>query len=193
MNVTDTVKAMLLGYPTLFKDRMDCLIFLFTVSGNGHDWDENGELTDKYRQDKIAPFQDEEKEVEDFWNSSEPMKALREEFPEMEDSVRLRVRQHNNQLQFLHDNLDLIASYNDTFNYATYQQLPRLTEYCSLFEIPKNITDDWANAVETVINHILYKESGHFRTTNFENNLQMAKKAKQLLGKICRAKKEKEG
>ena len=45
MNVELTIQEMFDNYPTLFKERADCLDHLFCVIGNGYEW-VNGELTD---------------------------------------------------------------------------------------------------------------------------------------------------
>ena len=50
MNVELTIQSMFDYYPTLFKERADCLDHLFVVIGNGYKW-KNGELVssdDKY-------------------------------------------------------------------------------------------------------------------------------------------------
>ena len=38
MNVELTIQSMFDDYPTLFKDRADCLNHLFCVIGNGYEW-----------------------------------------------------------------------------------------------------------------------------------------------------------
>ena len=55
MNVELTIQAMFDDYPTLFKDRSDCLNQLFCVIGNGYEW-YNGELAedaDAYSKEEI--------------------------------------------------------------------------------------------------------------------------------------------
>lgn len=45
MNVECTIQQMFDHYPTLFKERVDCLNHLFCVIGNGYEWI-NGELVE---------------------------------------------------------------------------------------------------------------------------------------------------
>jgi hypothetical protein len=45
MNVELTIQEMFDGYPTLFKDRADCLNHLFCTIGNGYKW-KDGELVE---------------------------------------------------------------------------------------------------------------------------------------------------
>lgn len=45
MNVELTIQEMFDSYPTLFKERADCLSHLFCVIGNGYEW-VNGELVE---------------------------------------------------------------------------------------------------------------------------------------------------
>ena len=47
MNVELTIQEMFDNYPTLFKERADCLNQLFCCIGNGYEWF-NGELVDVY-------------------------------------------------------------------------------------------------------------------------------------------------
>ena len=50
MNVELTIQSMFDNYPTLFKERSDCLNHLFCAIGNGYFW-ESGELVDGYEYD----------------------------------------------------------------------------------------------------------------------------------------------
>ena len=55
MNVELTIQAMYDYYPTLFKERADCLNQLFVVLGSGYKW-RNGELIssdDRYKKEEI--------------------------------------------------------------------------------------------------------------------------------------------
>lgn len=52
MQLELTIQNMFDRYPTLFKERSDCLNHLFCCIGNGYDWENGelvgGEMTDKY-------------------------------------------------------------------------------------------------------------------------------------------------
>ena len=182
MNVTDTVKSMLLGYPALFKSRMDCLVFLFTVDGNGYDWDKTGELVQHifYGPEKVAEFQDEEEEVQRFWESLPSLMEMKDKYPDMADSTRLRVRKYNNDLKFIQDNINLICNQDDVFSVRHLSNL-FLNESSKLLNLPENITDDWIIAAEAVISHIVYNENNSSGKSNIKNNLKFAEKAKKKL------------
>ena len=54
MTLELTIQEMFDNYPTLFKDRSDCLNQLFCVIGNGYEW-VNGELVcDEYDDDELG-------------------------------------------------------------------------------------------------------------------------------------------
>lgn len=54
MNVELTIQEMFDSYPTLFKERADCLDHLFLVIGNGYEW-VNGELVEDCWECNLTP------------------------------------------------------------------------------------------------------------------------------------------
>lgn len=154
MNVVETIQTLLLNYPTLFKTRMNCLEHMFLVVGSGFDW-VDGELVDPRMVMKAEPtYLDYDEELSAY--TEYPEIVNNEDF---QNSIKLKVSLHNNWVDFVENNSELIASTKTTtFSHHTKEFYPISGNYSNLCKFPDNIKPDWKEAAIEV-GHYVYNNS----------------------------------
>jgi hypothetical protein len=135
---------MIIHYPTIYQTVGDYCNHLFLVIGNGYEWN-SGELVaisgSKKRQKDgswIGP------EDPHFRNEEAELAAEKSEC--LHNYLRLDIRRHNHQVQFVLDNFDLI--FDESIELT--QPYP-LSGYSKLSSFPEDVAEDWFEAmVKTV-------------------------------------------
>lgn len=141
MNVECTIQEMFDTYPTLFKERSDCLNHLFCIIGNGYYW-ENGELVDAPNDSGIIKLC--ERHLVNGKAYQHNKLSLRDEcyfnnFVDKSDEVKF---------------VKWVLSYPDSVyhKYPRYKRwgfyLQGYSEYAKLFNYPDDIKKDWLDAIE---------------------------------------------
>lgn len=147
-SVKDTLLWMMVTYPRQYPTTSECHNQLFLTNGCGYSWVDGQlcDLRDTAANEIIPRFLNEEEELE---KSEEEWGDLVDALgPRILDHVRLRVRRHNNQLQFTLDNIDLLLADNVAFHHGVHYDGKG---YCQLTQLPYDIDDDWREAVLTCI------------------------------------------
>ena len=155
MNVELTIQDMFDEYPTLFKERADCLNHLFCTIGNGYEW-VNGELVE----DGYEFFEDYQKNLE-----SKLIKGKAYQYNKMslrDESIYYyqRKKEQNPETP------ELTYSYFEKIPEDVYYRNPRnkrwyfyvnipgheridyYKNYAKLWNYPKDIKPDWLEAIE---------------------------------------------
>lgn len=141
MNVECTIQEMFDTYPTLFKERADCLNHLFCVIGNGYYW-ENGELVDSPNDSGVAKIC--ECHLVNGKAYQHNKLSLRDEcyFNNLVD--------RSDEVMFV--KWVLSRPDNVYHKYPRYKRwgfyLQGYCEYAKLFNYPDDIKKDWLDAIE---------------------------------------------
>jgi len=150
------IVKMIWEYPSLFKNRADCLHQLFCVNGNGYEW-EGGvlkgieELGEGYPvRDPDSVFRSEEEEIT-AWKKS----FKNDLHTEMAQTIRAeglcRVREHNSKMRFRRENADLLALVE-----GDRLSIYPLCEYACMAEVPDDIHRDYLAGIREMI-FIIFK------------------------------------
>jgi len=160
MTANETVKILMLTYPTLFNNKLDALTHIFTSSE--FKW-KNGELVcvdelsvskvdinknirkmkKRIVENKLEMEKDENIELQNFFSARD-----------LEYKIRLR------NYRFIVKNIDLVSSnfiYQDGETSVVYRTLMRLSRFWGGYElnvIPNNITEDWKFAIKGWISEL---------------------------------------
>lgn len=129
MNVNDTIKEMMLGYPSLYPDPSHALHHLFAVSGNGYDW-QNGELVnvcEEIRADARGWIHE----------------CMRKAHPLVREQECLHYESLLHQYRFTQENIDRIVEYG---NREYTGPLYPMGQFADIVNVPQDVTDDWLNA-----------------------------------------------
>lgn len=172
MKVELTIQEMFDNYPTLFKDRADCLNHLFCVIGNGYDW-VNGELVEgpeDYSAEEQKYFEDRLKEGKAFQYNKMSLRAEALEY------YRRRMEKHpeecsNNALSRKLDEEYFNSIPDDQYhkyerrkrwyfyiNIPGHERIDYHYEYSYLWNYPEDIKPDWLAAIEET--KVLLREDG---------------------------------
>ena len=156
-----TIQEMFDNYPTLFKDRADCLNHLFCVIGNGYDW-VNGELVEgpeDYSAEEQKYFEDRLKDGKAFQYNR---MSLRDEAIESYN----RYLKRNGGKESGYDksfNKEYFASLPDDkyhkceerrkrwyfyINIPGHERIDYHKEFAYLWNYPEDIKPDWLAAIE---------------------------------------------
>lgn len=197
MKLELTIQKMFNDYPSLFKERADCLNHLFCTIGNGYDW-ENGELVDCGSICR-APEDVDKEELDFLQNQLLRGKAfqyykmsLRDEVYEMiarerkrEDFDEWLERLEMTKLQWAELALKNIEKAPPNVYYKIKDRKMRwyffIGGYCKnfsyLWNYPKNIKEDWLAGIEET--KALLMEDGYDLETPIDTiaNLEEYKKA----------------
>jgi len=150
-SVRDTIYGMLTQYPSLFSNRSDCFVHLFLTNGNGYEW-ENGELIDvcRYSAKTKPDFKNEDDEVQ-----KETDKDSYDWGVDCYNYLRLDIRRNNMRIQFAIDNIELMMKESLRF-YSTSRTIHYSGwEFCKLMDAPKDIKEDWKQAVLECMNALM--------------------------------------
>lgn len=181
MTLKNTIKKMLLEYPTLYQDRAQCLNQLFCVNGNGYEWIK-GQLVDEYQDHRYK--RDKEVDI-----------ALQEGFDILIDSIvynnsdtslsipqyvqRSLLEKYRQQRALA--NLDKIIQPGfHQFIQAGYEFYP-LCEYAKIMNLPTDIKQDWLDgAKETLqlLNQYSFNSDDNKQTKKFMKILNNDKRLK---------------
>ena len=168
MNVELTIQSMFDSFPTLFKERADCLDQLFCTIGNGYYW-HSGELVcpeDKYVNKKSLKerlvngkaFQHnklslrqvsqiyEEERIRDGWYDE-----LLSKYPDEDIEHQKKIRQ--NTINKLPDDVyyrepDRKKRWSFYVNIPGHEHINFSEKYAYLFNYPEDIKPDWKAALE---------------------------------------------
>lgn len=148
MNICDTVKGMLFTYPTLYKNPVDALVYLFCSS---NEW-VNGELSVPGTE-YLDTMKDDMPEREE--SDLECLKSLHTGY-KLKDMATLMQR------QFIVDNIDDILAaplINVYFgdDPRGYYFVKSISDYSSAFHFPDDITKDWGMELSRFLDYWLYR------------------------------------
>lgn len=165
MKVELTIQKMFDEYPTLFKERADCLNHLFCTIGNGYEWI-NGELvSDKdVTKEKQKMFESRLVNGKAFQYNKLSLKAEAIFYEEKRENngyydefpVGIRKKLKQARIDFINQLPDDV--YYDEFprkkrwyfytNTLGKERIDYHKEYAELWNYPKNIKKDWLEAIE---------------------------------------------
>lgn len=147
MTLEQTIQAMYDEYPTLFKERADCLNHLFCTIGNGYYW-ENGELVDGWDVSKKyikhlerefvngKAFQHHKYSLRDEYLANEliaqKFKTKKDEYYTLENRVKEILREPDNKYYREPERKKRWAFY-----------LQGYSQYAKIYDIPEDIKPDW--------------------------------------------------
>ena len=173
MNVELTIQAMFDDYPTLFKDRSDCLNQLFCVIGNGYEW-YNGELAedaDAYSKEEIKNLKSHLVDGKAFQHNKMSLRAEALEYH------KRYMEKHQNDTDITTEiKRKLDKEYFDSIPDDVYHKYPRRKrwyfyvnipgkeridyhkDYAFLWNYPEDIKPDWLAALEET--KVLLREDG---------------------------------
>ena len=173
MNVHDTVKKMMLTYPSLYKSRMACFSHMFATTGGGYDW-VNGEMVALYDDTPMPTEIDRER------GYLPPDK--------LSTKYELMVR------DFIEKNIDEVVE-DSPIKYNVHNVYPMSKNYCKMYEAalnPENINRDWRLAIEQFCHWILAETNGAYQITDdslikyipegkIRDNYDIAKEVKDMI------------
>ena len=151
-----TLQAMFDFYPTLFKDRSDCLNHLFCTIGNGYKW-VNGELVsrdDKYTSADLDKLKSHLVNGKAYQHNKMSLKDEAIYYLKQNILDKIEDKQLSPEAQTILDRYvaEHLAEYPDD----VYHRKPRAqrwyleycTEYAKLFDCPADIKPDWQAGLE---------------------------------------------
>jgi len=171
MNVEDTVRRLLMDWPSLYKSRSDVMENLFCCYGTGYDWID-GEIAFEYGEDayqemhararerrpvtddpqvilaaRRAGMSEQERQRED--ERAAEMTALLAKYPGEEPYVPVEVevaRLEADEARYVWENIDALCQ----------RRMPRpqiypMSEYSPLARIPDDVKDDWLDAAQEAV------------------------------------------
>ena len=160
MKVELTIQEMFDNYPTLFKERADCLNHLFCVIGNGYDW-VNGELIEgpeDYTEEEQREFETRLKDGKAFQYNKMSLRA------EVLEFYRRRMEKHPEEETPLDKkfNEEYFNSIPDDqyhkherrkrwyfyINIPGHERIDYHYNYSYLWNYPEDIKPDWLAAIE---------------------------------------------
>ena len=162
MNVELTIQAMFDDYPTLFKERSDCLNQLFCVIGNGYEW-YNGELVedaDAYLREEIKVLESHLVNGKAFQHNKMSLRAEALEYykrrmekrPEQYSNNALSRKLDEEYFNSIPD--DQYHKYERSKRWYFYINIPGKDRvdyhknYAFLWNYPEDIKPDWLEAIE---------------------------------------------
>lgn len=162
MNVELTIQSMFDDYPTLFKDRADCLNHLFCVIGNGYEWI-NGELVedidvDTYSKEEIKILENHLVDGKAFQHN---LLSLKEEAEIYYDKVYEKSK-NTQDFKPLLTKEEYLSKYEDNkyhrherrkrwyfyINIPGKEKIDYHYNYSYLWNYPEDIKPDWLEAIE---------------------------------------------
>lgn len=175
MNVELTIQEMFDKYPTLFKERADCLNHLFCVIGNGYSW-VNGELVlneDKITKKEIKILESRLVDGKAFQHNKLSLKAeaiiyleesvkegFYEEFPAEVAEKLIEARKKT--IDKLPDDVYYRSPRSKRWgfyvNIPGKERIDYHKEYAELWNYPTDIKPDWIEAIEEC--KLLLREDG---------------------------------
>lgn len=134
--VNETIKKALLQYPSLFRTPADVLHHMFSVIGNGMEW-EDGQLVSNFRVEKDDPEQ---------WIVDQINEAKEKDFL---DGLALDYEIMLHMYQFTKNNIDRIVEHGETRYSGDYYPLCRYSRVVSAAKdsILPTLADDWLKAL----------------------------------------------
>lgn len=170
MNVELTIQRMFDTYPTLFKERVDCLNHLFCCIGNGYRWS-NGELVETYNiyedsyinylqsrlidgkayQYNKLSLRAESQHYENERISEGWYEKLKEKYPDT-DIIFLKEKTQEiiNKLpdDVYYEESTRKKRWSFYINIPGHEYIHFSTNFAFLFNYPDDIEPDWKNAIE---------------------------------------------
>lgn len=134
--VNETIKKALLQYPSLFRTPADVLHHMFSVIGNGMEW-ENGQLVSHFPVEKDDPEQ---------WIVDQINEAKEKQFL---DGLALDYEIMLHMYQFTKNNIDRIVEHGETRYSGKYYPLCQYSRVASAAKdsILPTLADDWLKAL----------------------------------------------
>ena len=133
MTAFETIKQMMVEYPTLFPSKVQAIHHLFWVIGNGYDW-VDGELISIDEPHPITPY-----------SISEDHRRMHEEYRKMYEDVavydanwEMRERGLIAFSKFLFENDDYIRTYR-----IELSSIYPLCEHAKVLTVPSDVKPDW--------------------------------------------------
>lgn len=179
MNADTYIKFCLLKYPDLFKNRIQVLIHLFAVIGNGTEWNKRGELVSVCEKTPTKKVIDAMKmDNEYLLKEIERYKSEIGKVPCLDDLNKAWLLNAEFTLmcrKFVEENIDLVASNEQAMMardyevYTGYYIENPCYKYAHIFNIPENITKSWARAAYDLAKfwqHRLYQKNQGFYSGN---------------------------
>lgn len=194
MTLELTIQKMFNKYPTLFKERADCLNHLFCTIGNGYEW-KKGELVgcgsicrapDKFDKEELDLLQNQLIDGKAFQYNK---LSLRDEVSQMVERERNREdfdeylkRHHWTKEQWL----EMVTKEIENTPSDIYHKCPRnmrwyfylggyCKEYAYLWNYPKNIKRDWLEGINETKSLLI--EDGY----SFEEEIDTEKNRKEYI------------
>lgn len=193
MTLEQTIQSMYDGYPTLFKERADCLNHLFCTIGNGYEW-VNGELVDgkDTDDDYIKHLESEFVDGKAFQHNKY---SLRDDYL-ANDFIARRFRNADDEHFTVEDRVYEILSEPDDVYYEEPIRRKRwsfylqgYTEFERIRNIPEDIRSDWAEGVRECKELLL--EDGYDLVTPIDtvaNSEQYRSEYKERFEQRCKRK-----
>lgn len=184
-SVNATVRRMLWHYPTLYKNRLQCLEELFTGYGNGYEW-VNGCLVNKFG----YPTRDDDTVYEDVGAKVREAKSRHraEDAAEYVAAARKHAKLYNWQLRFVRENIDdlVLSSLYDKLEFWYHEPSEN---YSPIFTIPEDVTRDWLDAAIEYLHHVWNDQGKPFDATRAtpKKILRAADRAYARMAKTCKA------
>jgi hypothetical protein len=144
MTVHETIKQMMVEYPSLFPSRVQALHHLFWVNGNGYDW-KKGELISIDPPHKTSPYRTVEwkKNHHEEWSRSAAHRETYEKLFGKEEAALADLS------KFVIGNDNFVESYK-----IDLDEVYPLCEYADILNVPENVKDDWLEAAAEAIDHV---------------------------------------
>ena len=151
MTLEQTIQSMYDEFPTLFKERADCLNHLFCTIGNGYEW-ENGELVDDLEADDdyIKRLESEFVNGKAFQHNKY---SLRDEYL-VNDYIAQRFLFPKDEYYTIENRVREILKEPDDIYYTEPDRQKRwsfylqgYTQFERIRNVPDNVKDDWLNGV----------------------------------------------
>lgn len=151
----ETIKSLLLNYPSLFSNKLAVNAQLFAVIGNGYEWSAEGTLEKDISQshnNHSMRFEDLDKEIE----------FIKEKHRDWNAFLLAQIESKRIMRQFMADHIELILDescsreffsewgYNQKL--YTYMEPQDVSySYARVFHYPENIRKDWARGLEDFV------------------------------------------
>lgn len=160
MNVELTIQEMFDNYPTLFKERSDCLNQLFCTIGNGYEW-HNGELVedaDTFSDDEITVLKNHLVDGKAFQHNKMSLRAEALEYyrrrlekhPEKDTPINRKLDEEYfnsipDDVYYKHPRKKRWYFY---INIPNHERIDYCKDYAFLWNYPEDIKPDWLAAIE---------------------------------------------
>ncbi len=138
MTPNDTIRELLLEYPSLFKSRGDVLHHLFCVIGNGYEW-VDGELVSRYSDDRSSFTNPTDRAIDRILtrlrlNLADDARSNNSHVIDVELSYKALA-----EINYARNAIDIRLN-NYTFEGSLYPACP---DYAKLWNYPDDLSYDW--------------------------------------------------